>query len=302
MAFTNAYHGVTLGALATTGNEFNRGGAGVRLGGVTRMPYCGFLKDSGELGEARYLSEMIKAKSTGIDAPAGMILECVQGEGGLNVATDEWLVAVSELCADLQVPLIVDEVQTGCGRTGTFFSFEKSGIRPDIIALSKSISGYGTPMSLLLVKRELDVWQPAEHNGTFRGNNQAFVTASEALRHYWSDDALEREVLRKSEFMQRALQALVMSNRSVLSRTKGKGMMTGVECIRPEDSRKIVETCFESGLILETCGPYGEVVKCFPPLSKSPTYHYLDTHNFLLAIEDELLFSGLETLKKAVES
>src|SRR5690606_5756035 len=130
----------------------------------------------------------LQDSGSGLNAPAAVIVETVQREGGVNAARLSWLRRPSELCEEYDLLLVVDDIQMGCGRTGKFFSFEEAGIVPDIVCLSKSISGYGIPMSLTLVRPDLDVWQPGEHNGTFRGISPAFVTAAAALRLYWSDD------------------------------------------------------------------------------------------------------------------
>src|SRR5699024_8669135 len=116
--------------------------------------------------------------SSGIDLPAAIIVETVQGEGGINAASDEWLRGIEKIARKFGILLIVDDIQAGCGRTGTFFSFEKAGIKPDIVCLSKSIGGYGLPMAITLFTEELDIWSPGEHNGTFRGNNLAFIAAT----------------------------------------------------------------------------------------------------------------------------
>ena len=143
------------------------------------MPYDGYFGP--DVDTMAYLERMLDDPSSGLDKPAAVIVETVQGEGGVNVATLRWLKELAKLCQRHDMLLIVDDIQVGCGRTGTFFSFEAAGIRPDIITLSKSLSGFGLPMSLVLMKPELDVWKPGAHSGTFRGNNLAFVTATQAL-------------------------------------------------------------------------------------------------------------------------
>lgn len=195
IAFTNGFHGVTLGALAATGNSHHRGAAGIPLGGVTRMPYDGYLGEG--FDTTAYLDKALSDASSGVDKPAAVIVETVQGEGGINAASFEWLRSLEAVCRRHDVLLIVDDIQAGCGRTGSFFSFEPVGIRPDIVTLSKSLSGYGLPMAVVMMKSELDRWKPGEHNGTFRGNNMAFITATAAINHYWSDDAFSRSIEQK---------------------------------------------------------------------------------------------------------
>ncbi|MGH3851023.1 MAG: aspartate aminotransferase family protein, partial [Pseudonocardiaceae bacterium] len=171
--FTNAFHGMTLGALSVTGNSMKRGGAGIPLVHATPMPYDNYL--DGQTPDFLWFERLLEDSGSGLNEPAAVIVETTQGEGGLNVARYEWLKGLEELCRRYDMLLIVDDVQMGCGRTGPFFSFEPAGITPDIVTISKSISGYGLPMALTLIRPELDVWEPGEHNGTFRGNNPAFV-------------------------------------------------------------------------------------------------------------------------------
>ena len=194
VAFTNGFHGCTAGALAATGNQHHRQGAGSPLNNVTRIPFEGYADIDG----LKLFETMLNDNSAGIEKPAAVLLETVQGEGGLNAASNQWLQALAKLCKSQDILMIVDDIQAGCGRTGSFFSFEPSGIQPDIVTLSKSISGYGLPMAIVLLKPHLDKWQPGEHNGTFRGNNHAFVTATKALELYWSNSDFETHIQRCS--------------------------------------------------------------------------------------------------------
>lgn len=175
VAFTNAFHGVSLGALAATGNKKFRRAAGQPLANTTFLPFEGYLPGVDSIA---YLRKLLEDPSSGLELPAAVIVETVQGEGGVNVASDDWLRALAALCKSFGILLIVDDIQVGCGRTGTFFSFETAGIEPDIVILSKSLSGYGLPMSLVLLKPAIDIWKPFAHNSTFRGNNPAFITAT----------------------------------------------------------------------------------------------------------------------------
>ena len=202
ISFTNGYHGVSLGALAATGNKKNRVGPEQPLAGVQRAAFDKYFGEG--IDTAMMLEKMLSDPSSGIDAPAAILFECVQGEGGLNAASAEWVQAIAATAKKHGALLIVDEIQTGCGRTGTFFSFESLGVVPDLVTLSKSISGYGLPMALLLIRPEYDIWKPAEHNGTFRGNNHAFVTARVALEKFWSDDKFANEIAAKAAFVHAA--------------------------------------------------------------------------------------------------
>ncbi|WP_435592000.1 diaminobutyrate--2-oxoglutarate transaminase [Nocardia sp. bgisy118] len=260
--FTNAFHGMSLGALSVTGNAAKRAGAGVPLVHVTPMPYDGYLGAGDDL---HWMRRALDDPSSGVDKPAAVIVETVQGEGGVNVARVQWLRELAELCRARGILLIVDDVQMGCGRTGPFFSFEVAGITPDIVTLSKSIGGYGLPMALVLFKSELDQWAPGEHNGTFRGNNPAFVTAEVALRHYWSDDALERATLAKGERIEKALARVAAAYPGVSAR--GRGLVHGIVFEDPSLAGKVCQVAFDRGLLVETSGSVDEVVKLLPPLT-----------------------------------
>ena len=180
IAFTNAFHGVSLGALSATANGHHRMGPEQGLNGITRMPFDGYLGD--DFDSSDLLARMLDDPSGGIDAPAAIVLETVQGEGGLNTASPGWLRRVAAIAARHGALLIIDDVQAGCGRTGPFFSFENLGVTPDLVVLSKSLSGFGLPMAVLLIRPRWDAWTPGDHNGTFRGNGHAFVTATAALQ------------------------------------------------------------------------------------------------------------------------
>ena len=281
IAFTNGFHGVSLGAAAATGNQHHRGGCGVPLGGVTRIPFDGYM---GGLDSVQLLDKMLNDASSGVDAPAAVIVETVQGEGGLNVASQRWMKSLEALCRRHGMLLIVDDIQAGCGRTGTFFSFEQMGISPDIVTLSKSLSGFGVPFAIVLMKPEYDRWSPGEHNGTFRGNNHAFITAKAAIETYWRDDTFAKDVQRKGAILSKRLAHIASLGGSDLFRSKGRGMMQGIGCPSGEVAGKIVRRCFEEGLIIETSGPDSEVVKILCPL----------------VISDEDLNAGLDILEASV--
>ena len=265
VSFTNGFHGVTLGAVAATGNSHHRGGAGVGLGDVTRMPYCGYYgRDADSL---KMMDKLLSDPSSGVDLPAAMIVEPVQGEGGLNVANNNWLRGLEKLCRKHDILLIIDDIQAGCGRTGTFFSFEESGIKPDIITLSKSLSGYGLPFAIVLIRPDLDIWEPGEHNGTFRGNNHAFITAAAAIRHYWKDEKFAAEIVEKSAIVSERFKQISEKYGVTQMLPKGRGMMQGLACRDGDIASAIGRACFERGLVIETCGSLDEVVKVFCPLT-----------------------------------
>ena len=263
--FTNAFHGMTLGALSVTGNSMKRGGAGIPLVHSTPMPYDNYF--DGTVEDFGWLERVLDDSGSGFNRPAAVIVETVQGEGGVNVARPEWLKALAELCAQREILLIVDDMQMGCGRTGPFFSFEIEGITPDIVCLSKSIGGYGMPMALTLFKRELDVWEPAEHNGTFRGNNPAFVTARVALEQFWADDTLQRSTMAKGARIADAFSALAAKYDGVS--TRGRGLAQGLVFADAQLAGKVCSLAFDNGLLAETAGPSDEVVKLLPALTIS---------------------------------
>ncbi len=264
ISFTNGFHGVTLGSLAATGNSHHRGAAGVSLNGTSRMPYDGYLGD--DIDTTAYLDKVLSDSSSGVDKPAAVIVETVQGEGGINVASFEWLRNLEQVCRRHGVLLICDDIQAGCGRTGAYFSFEDAGINPDIVTLSKSLGGYGLPFAVVLFRPELDQWKPGEHNGTFRGNNFAFVTAKAAIDHYWSDNKLEKEVKRKGDYITRRLTAIVEKYGEGNFTTRGRGMFQGINCVNGDLAGKMTRQAFKKGLIIETSGAEDHVVKFLCPL------------------------------------
>ena len=283
VSFTNGFHGVTLGSVAATGNRHHRGGAGTPLNGVTFMPYDGYMgKKTNTLD---YLRRVLEDNSSGIDLPAAVILETVQGEGGINVASSKWLQSLQDLCHEFGILMIVDDIQVGCGRTGTFFSFENAGIEPDMVVMSKSLSGFGLPFSLLLLKPKLDQWKPGEHNGTFRGNNMAFLTAKTAIDYFWTTQELEAGVALKSNILKERLGKIAKEYLSSEIEVRGKGMVYGIDCILKDLASAIRQKCFENGLILETCGPDDQVVKLLPSLT----------------ITENELRNGIDILEKSVK-
>lgn len=286
IGFTNAFHGMTLGSLAVTGNSMKRAGAGIPLSGGVAMPFAGAFGD--EVDTLDQLEFYLTDDGSGVDVPAAVIVETIQAEGGVNVASAKWMRQLSQLCREHGIIFIVDDIQVGCGRTGPFFSFEDMDLefQPDVICLSKSLSGYGLPFSIVLLDPRMDVWEPGEHNGTFRGFNPAFVTAEAALRQWWSDDALSHSVEKKSHTVASHLRALSAGHPQSFEEPRGRGLIWGLPCHNPDLASEITEAAFERGLILETAGPSGEVVKLLPSLT----------------IEEGDLERGLEILSQAVQS
>jgi diaminobutyrate-2-oxoglutarate transaminase len=282
ISFTNGYHGLTMGALAVTGNNFYRDESYGARNNVAFMPYDGFLGP--DVDTIDVLRRYLSSGSSGVDLPAAMIVETVQGEGGINVASDEWLQRLESVCREFDILLIVDDIQVGNGRTGTFFSFERSGIRPDLVTFSKSLGG-GLPFAVLFMRPELDQWQPGEHTGTFRGNNLAFVAAERALT-YWDNDDLGRAIEYKSGILRTELDAIAAKYPELEPRLRGVGMIWGLELPQPGVAREASQAAFERGLVIETAGAEDQVLKFLPALT----------------IEEDLLREGLQVVDDALGS
>lgn len=264
-SFMGGYHGMTLGSLSATSNIKMRSG-GVTTNNVTFMPYpYGFMESFDTIG---FIESVLSDVNSGIEKPAAILFETVQAEGGIVVAPVEWIQQLRNLCDRHDILLICDDIQVGCGRTGPFFSFERANIVPDMVVLSKSISGYGFPMSLLLIKPELDIWEPGEHTGTFRGNQLAFVGGVAALE-YRENCHLENEVKVKEFFLQNFLvQEIVPINENI--KIRGIGMIWGIDLVNfggASLAKKIAACCFELGLIVERVGRNDTVIKILPPLT-----------------------------------
>ncbi|GAB3682096.1 diaminobutyrate--2-oxoglutarate transaminase [Salinisphaera aquimarina] len=262
--FTHSFHGMTLGAIAVTSNAAIRNSAGLELPNTTTAPYSGYYRDGRNTADD--LEKLLSDSFSGVDKPAAVIVETVQGEGGINVADFEWLRQVERICRDHELLLIVDDIQAGYGRTGPFFSFEPAGIKPDMVTIAKSLSGMGLPLAMVMLRPDLDVWEPGEHTGTFRGNNHAFVTAVAMFEKFWCDDALEKRVVDKGEYIRERLRAIVDSHSGFEAEVRGRGFFIGLDCARAELGNEIIGQCFERGLIMETTGQGDSVVKVMPAL------------------------------------
>ncbi|ABA58043.1 diaminobutyrate--2-oxoglutarate transaminase [Nitrosococcus oceani] len=281
IAFTNGYHGLTMGSLAVTGNTFYRDESyGIRNNSAF-MPYDGYFGP--DVDTIEYFRRFLEDSSSGVDLPAAVILETVQAEGGINVASDEWLRRLERLCREFDILLIVDDIQVGNGRTGTFFSFERAGITPDMVTLSKSIGG-GLPLSLLLMRPELDQWKPGEHTGTFRGNNLAFVAAVESLSAYWENDDLTEAVKYKGEIIETELKAIAKKYPELNGKVRGVGMIWGLEMPRNGFTSEVSKEAFENGVIIEIAGADDQVLKFLPSLT----------------IEETILREGLGIIDQAI--
>ncbi|WP_316978803.1 diaminobutyrate--2-oxoglutarate transaminase [Shumkonia mesophila] len=282
VSFENSFHGMTLGAMAVSGGSARQSTIMPAVGGTTFIPFDGAQGPGVDTLDGL---ELLLSDARGeADQPAACIVETIQAEGGINVASMEWLRRLQGICRAAGMLLIVDDIQVGCGRTGPFFSFEAAGLDPDIVCLSKSLSGLGLPMAMVLVKPACDSLAPGEHSGTFRGFNPAFVTATEALR-FWRDDALEHEVARKAGIVHARLDGIALRYQEVARPpVRGRGLIQGLPTASHAVARRIAGEAFARGLVLESCGPQHEVLKVLCPLT----------------IADDDLAQGLDILDAAV--
>ncbi|WP_407699949.1 diaminobutyrate--2-oxoglutarate transaminase family protein [Streptomyces liliiviolaceus] len=278
LAFTGAYHGMTEGALAASG-----GAPDVR---VTRLPYpqdyrCPF-GVGGEQGAelaARWTQSLLDDTKSGVTSPAAMILEPVQGEGGVIPARDDWMRRIREITAARSIPLIADEVQTGVGRTGTFWAVEHSGVTPDVMVLSKAIGG-SLPLAVVVYRDDLDVWEPGAHAGTFRGNQLAMAAGAATLA-YVRENRLAERAAALGDRMIGQLRSLE-SDFDCVGEVRGRGLMIGVEFVEPEKppataggpppaapelAAAVQRECLRRGLIVELGGRHAGVVRLLPPLT-----------------------------------
>ncbi len=279
LSFSNSFHGMTASSLALSGSQEKKHND-IPSQDILFFPFDGYLGPNVDTME--YLSKMIATKGSGNPLPAAIILETIQAEGGIRIAGEKWLVQLQEFANKHGILLIVDDIQVGCGRTGNFFSFERAGITPDIVLLSKSISGFGIPLALVLIKPELDIWQPGEHNGTFRANNLALCGATKALE-YWDDQNFIDNIKNKGQIIEERLSELNVYSTAVKA-IRGLGMVWGLEFESGEIASGISRKLFERGMIVETCGNFGHVIKLLPALT----------------INEQELINGLNKLEQAI--
>ena len=281
-AFMGCFHGMTLGALSLTSEMYARAGAGATLCDVTHIPAPYMFEG---LDVIEYMQTLIDDDHSGVEKPAAVVMETLQAEGGIRPFSDEFLRDVREFCDKNDILMIVDDIQVGCCRCGSFFSFERAGIVPDMVVMSKSIGGLGMPLAILLLKAELDIWKPAEHNGTFRGNQLSFV-AGKASFDWLLENNVEAETRRKGEMVKSFIEKEIISLDDRLE-LRGMGLIWGIDFgkIDPELSEVVIEKCFDRQLICECAGRDGAVFKIMPPL----------------VIEDDLLMKGLKIVAESVK-
>lgn len=282
-AMMGGFHGMTLGSLALTTDASSRAGAGVPLYNVTHIPAPYMFP---ELDTIHYMETLLTDDHSGVEKPAAIVLETVQADGGINPFPVEWLQRVRTLCDKYDILMIVDDIQVGCARTGWFFSFERAGIVPDIVTQSKSIGGYGMPFALVLIKPELDIWSPGEHNGTFRGYQLSMVAAKAGLE-VMLNERVEDKVRGQEKIIAQYMDEITALDPARV-RTRGIGFIWGVDLYHcdPEGkaSKQVLDLCFQNGLIVERVGRGNAVVKVMPDL----------------LIDEATLRRGLDILKSAV--
>jgi len=282
VCFSHGFHGMTLGALACTANSYFRNVSGVPLTHVHRLP---FETDAG--GGVQQIKEFrcnSADSSFGVEPPAAFLVEPIQAEGGVNVASKAWLQEVQQAAHEVGALFILDDIQAGCGRTGSYFSFDGMGLDPDIVTLAKGLGGFGTPIAMNLIKPEYDQWSPGEHTGTFRGQGMSFVAGRVGLE-YFDDDALMGEVRRKGAVMRERLETMAKEYDAPQNTIRGKGMMQAYDFRDGAAAKAVTKECFEHGLLVCPCGTGGQVIKLIPPLT----------------IPDEDLNAGLDIFAAALQ-
>ncbi|MGO2535588.1 MAG: aspartate aminotransferase family protein [Brachybacterium tyrofermentans] len=264
VAFSHGFHGMTLGSLAATANHAFRQWAGVPLEHIQRLPFE--TAPGGESAIADYAAAL-RDPSSGMRPPAAFLVEAVQAEGGVNVASTEWLHEVQDLAHEVGALFIIDDIQAGCGRTGGYFSFDGMGLDPDIITLAKGLGGFGTPIAMNLNKPEVDAhWSPGAHTGTFRGQGLSFVAGTVAL-DYFTDEAFLAEVLAKGQRMRDRLESIAAKNPDRGWEVRGRGMMQALDTHDGAFAKRVQQAAFEAGLLIGPCGSEGRVIKLIPPLT-----------------------------------
>lgn len=287
IAFSGGYHGMGHGALSLTGNLNAKMKVQNLMPGVQFMPYpnsyrCpfGLGGEAGTDAACAYFERLLKDPESGVTPPAAVIIEPIQGEGGVIPAPRKFMQTIRRVTKELGIPMIVDEIQCGIGRSGQMFAFEESGIIPDVILMSKAIGG-SQPMSIVVYNKELDKWTAGAHAGTFRGNQLAMAAGTVVLRRV-SDPAFLASVREKGVYITEALNQL-KKEVSIIGDIRGRGLMIGIEFIDPEGKKDIMghpeasgsiaaevqKRCFEHKLVMEKGGRNGSVMRCLCALNVS---------------------------------
>lgn len=287
IAFSGGYHGMGHGALSLTGNLNAKTKVQNLMPGVQFMPYpnsyrCpfGLGGEAGTDAAYAYFERMLKDPESGVTKPAAVIIEPIQGEGGVIPAPRKFLQTIRRVTKELDIPMIVDEIQCGVGRSGQMFAFEDSGIIPDVILMSKAIGG-SQPMSVVIYNKNLDKWTAGAHAGTFRGNQLAMAAGTVVLKRV-SDPEFLASVREKGVHIHEAMNAL-KKEVSIIGDVRGRGLMMGIEFIDPDGPKDVMghpepsgtiaaevqKRCFEHKLIMEKGGRNGSVMRCLCALNVS---------------------------------
>lgn len=283
VAFSHGFHGMTLGSLAATANDAFRKWAGIPLEHIIRLPNESSPGGGVEAIEA--YGAALKDASSGQKPPAAFLVEVIQAEGGVNCASEEWLRAIQDLAKEVGALFIVDDIQAGIGRTGSYFSFDEMDLDPDIITLAKGLGGFGTPIAMNLNKPEVDAhWSPGAHTGTFRGQGLSFVAGSVALDFFTDDSDLMAQVAEKGGRMRQRLEQIRDAHPSQDWEVRGRGMMQAIDTGDGAFAKRVQAVCFDNGLLIGPCGTNGQVIKLIPPLT----------------IPDDDLAEGLDILEKSI--
>lgn len=281
VAFSHGFHGMSLGSLAATANEAFRQWAGVPLRDVLRLPFE--TAPGGKTAIEDYAAAL-KDPSSGHTPPAAFLVEVIQAEGGVNVASAQWLRSVQDLARETGALFIIDDIQAGCGRTGSYFSFDGFDLDPDIVTLAKGLGGFGTPIAVNLNKPEIDAtWSPGAHTGTFRGQGLSMVAGTVAL-DYFTDDTLMDAVHRNGDLMRERLVKIAAANPDRDWEVRGRGMMQALDTGDGAFAKRVQQVAFDAGLLIGPCGSGGRVLKLIPPLT----------------IPDADLAEGLDILERSI--
>lgn len=284
LAFQGAYHGMTTGALSLTGDRDAKAPVAGDMPGVHHLPYPNayrnpFGLDGDAVGRAssRYLERVLEDPESGVTDPAAVVVELVQGEGGSVPAPDEWTRDLRRITREHDVPLVVDEIQTGLGRTGELYAFEHAGIVPDVVTLSKAVGG-GLPLSVVLYREGLDAWEPGAHAGTFRGNQLAMAAGRATIEYVLEHDLADHAAEMGARLSDRL--ADLGTEHDGIGDVRGRGLFLGVEFVDPggdpdatgtpptdgDLAGAVQRACLDRGLIVEIGGRDDATVRFLPPL------------------------------------
>ncbi|WP_049902504.1 diaminobutyrate--2-oxoglutarate transaminase [Halococcus agarilyticus] len=288
LSFQGSYHGMTHGSLSLTGDRSAKADVSGLVPNVHFLPYpydyrppFGLGGEDGHRAISRHIERVLDDPESGVTEPAGVFVEAVQGEGGSIPAPDTWLRRLRELTRERDVPLIVDEIQAGLGRTGELYAFEHAGIVPDVVTLSKAVGG-GLPLSVMLYDEEVLDWESGAHVGTFRGNQLAMAAGRATIEHIVENDLAAHATAMGERFMEHF--AAIDERFAAVGDVRGRGLMLGLELVDPtadpdsagshptdpDLAARVRRETFDRGLIVELGGRASATVRLLPPLIVTP--------------------------------